>query len=272
MSQPERDILAAASERIIVFDGGMGATLERYELSSEDYGGLAGQVPRGAGPASPRRHLRRPRGDARRRRRGGRDRFLPGLEAEARRVGPRRSHGRDQPQGRRDRAPGRGPRPLRRRLDRPDRVPARQRRPDPRRDHLRGPGRGLRRTGRRPGRRWGRPDHHRDGTGHPRGAGGDRRRPRGLQAGRSRGPDPGLRVAASERRQDAARHRHRGRPRDPRGHEGGHRRAQLLDRARGHAGRDPLPRRELAAARALHPERRPADPGARRRDDLPGGP
>jgi 5-methyltetrahydrofolate--homocysteine methyltransferase len=43
MSQPERDILAAASERIIVFDGGMGATLERYELSSEDYGGLAGK-------------------------------------------------------------------------------------------------------------------------------------------------------------------------------------------------------------------------------------
>jgi 5-methyltetrahydrofolate--homocysteine methyltransferase len=43
MSQPERDILAAASERIIVFDGGMGATLERYELSSADYGGLAGK-------------------------------------------------------------------------------------------------------------------------------------------------------------------------------------------------------------------------------------
>ncbi len=43
MSQPERDILAAASERIIVFDGGMGATLERFELSSEDYGGLQGK-------------------------------------------------------------------------------------------------------------------------------------------------------------------------------------------------------------------------------------
>ena len=43
MSQPERDILAAASERIIVFDGGMGATLERFELSSEDYGGLPGK-------------------------------------------------------------------------------------------------------------------------------------------------------------------------------------------------------------------------------------
>ena len=43
MSQPERDILAAARERIIVYDGGMGATLERFELSSEDYGGLQGK-------------------------------------------------------------------------------------------------------------------------------------------------------------------------------------------------------------------------------------
>ncbi len=43
MSKPERDILAAARERVIVYDGGMGATLERYDLSSEDYGGLAGK-------------------------------------------------------------------------------------------------------------------------------------------------------------------------------------------------------------------------------------
>ena len=43
MSQPERDILAAARERIVVFDGGMGATLERFDLSSEDYGGLPGK-------------------------------------------------------------------------------------------------------------------------------------------------------------------------------------------------------------------------------------
>ncbi|HWO49366.1 MAG TPA: homocysteine S-methyltransferase family protein, partial [Solirubrobacterales bacterium] len=43
MSQPERDILAAARERIIVYDGGMGATLERFDLSSEDYGGLQGK-------------------------------------------------------------------------------------------------------------------------------------------------------------------------------------------------------------------------------------
>ncbi|MEZ5075302.1 MAG: homocysteine S-methyltransferase family protein [Solirubrobacterales bacterium] len=43
MSQSERDILAAVRERIIVFDGGMGATLERFDLSSEDYGGLPGR-------------------------------------------------------------------------------------------------------------------------------------------------------------------------------------------------------------------------------------
>ena len=80
--------------------------------------------------------------------------------------------------------------------------------------------------------------------------GRDRRRPRGLQAGRPRGPDPGLGLAAAERRQDAARHRHPGGARDPRGHAGRHRRAQLLDRPRGHARRDPLPRRELAACRS----------------------
>jgi 5-methyltetrahydrofolate--homocysteine methyltransferase len=39
----ERDFLAAARERVVVFDGGMGATLERFELTSEDYGGLAGK-------------------------------------------------------------------------------------------------------------------------------------------------------------------------------------------------------------------------------------
>ena len=49
-------------------------------------------------------------------------------------------------------------------------------------------------------------------------------------------------------------------------------RAQLLDRSRGHARRDPVPRRELAAARPLHPERGPAAAGAGRGDDLPETP
>ena len=107
MSKPERDILAAARERIVVFDGGMGATLERFDLSSEDYGGLPGKchealvlhrpdVIEGVHDAMLEAGAR-----------GARDRLLPGLAPEARGVGARRAHRRDQPQGRRDRAQGR---------------------------------------------------------------------------------------------------------------------------------------------------------------------
>src|SRR5215210_8782092 len=39
----ERDFIAAINERVVVFDGGMGATLEEFELSAEDYGGLKGK-------------------------------------------------------------------------------------------------------------------------------------------------------------------------------------------------------------------------------------
>ncbi len=39
----ERDYLAAVGERVVVFDGGMGATLEQFDLTSEDYGGLQGK-------------------------------------------------------------------------------------------------------------------------------------------------------------------------------------------------------------------------------------
>jgi len=39
----ERDFIAATRERVVVFDGGMGATLEQFELTSEDYGGLDGK-------------------------------------------------------------------------------------------------------------------------------------------------------------------------------------------------------------------------------------
>ena len=72
-----------------------------------------------------------------------------------------------------------------------------------------------------------------------------------------------------ERRQDAARHRHLLGPDDAERAEGRRDRPQLLDRARGHARRDPLPRRVLPRAGRLHPERGPAAAGARRRDDLP---
>src|SRR6476659_10195615 len=39
----ERDYIAATRERVVVFDGGMGATLEQFDLTEEDYGGLAGK-------------------------------------------------------------------------------------------------------------------------------------------------------------------------------------------------------------------------------------
>ena len=38
-----RDFLQATRERIVVFDGGMGATLEMFDLSEKDYGGLQGK-------------------------------------------------------------------------------------------------------------------------------------------------------------------------------------------------------------------------------------
>src|SRR5215208_4592584 len=39
----DRDFLAAARSRVVVFDGGMGATLEQFDLTAEDYGGLEGK-------------------------------------------------------------------------------------------------------------------------------------------------------------------------------------------------------------------------------------
>ncbi len=39
----DRDFLSATRERVVIYDGGMGATLEQFELTSEDYGGLAGK-------------------------------------------------------------------------------------------------------------------------------------------------------------------------------------------------------------------------------------
>ena len=38
-----RDYLNAINSRVVVYDGGMGATLEQFDLSSEDYGGLQGK-------------------------------------------------------------------------------------------------------------------------------------------------------------------------------------------------------------------------------------
>jgi 5-methyltetrahydrofolate--homocysteine methyltransferase len=38
-----RDYLKAISEHVVVYDGGMGATLEQFDLTNEDYGGLQGK-------------------------------------------------------------------------------------------------------------------------------------------------------------------------------------------------------------------------------------
>src|ERR1700730_1692352 len=38
-----RDYLTAIQSRVVVYDGGMGATLEQVDLSQEDYGGLQGK-------------------------------------------------------------------------------------------------------------------------------------------------------------------------------------------------------------------------------------
>ena len=98
----------------------------------------------------------------------------------------------------------------------------------------------------------------------------DLRRPRGVQGHRPRRADPDLRLAAAQRRQDAARHRHLRRAGHARGARRRRHRPQLLDRPRGHARRRALPRRALPDADPLHPERRHPPPGPRRRDDLPG--
>ena len=246
----DRDFLSAIRERIVVFDGGMGATLEQFDLGPEDYGGLAGKCHEALVAQPPRRDRGRARLDARCRRAGGRDRHLPGLADQARRVGPGRADARDQHQGGGDRPQGRRAGALRRRLDRADRIPARLRRPDPGRDLVRRAGRGVRRAGTRPGRRRRRPDHHRDRAGHPRGQGGGVRRPRGVQAGRPRAADPDLGLAAAPGRQDAARDGHPGGADDPGGARRAGDRAQLLDRPRGHARRDPLPGRDLARCRS----------------------
>src|SRR5882724_6659130 len=39
----DRDYLKAINSHVVIYDGGMGATLEQFELTSEDYGGLEGK-------------------------------------------------------------------------------------------------------------------------------------------------------------------------------------------------------------------------------------
>ena len=266
-----RDFLAATRERIIVFDGGMGATLEQFDLSLEKDYRLPGRCHEALVLNRPdviegvhtsmldagAEVLETDTFQASRLKLGG--------------VGPGGSHARDQPQGGADRPQGRRRGPLRGRRDRPDRLPARLRRPDARPDHLPGARDRLRRAGHRPDRGRRGPDHHRDHPGHPGAQGRGVRRAPGGQGARPRGPDPVQRLAPAPGRQDAPGHRHQRGAGHAGGAEGRRHRPQLLHRPRGHARRDPLPRRVQLGARALHPQRRPAAPGPQRRDDLPRG-
>src|SRR3979409_2485673 len=38
-----RDFLQAINSHVVIYDGGMGATLEQFDLTAEDYGGLKGK-------------------------------------------------------------------------------------------------------------------------------------------------------------------------------------------------------------------------------------
>src|SRR3981081_1964376 len=39
----QRDYLQPLADQVVVYDGGMGATLEQFDLTQEDYGGLLGK-------------------------------------------------------------------------------------------------------------------------------------------------------------------------------------------------------------------------------------
>ena len=265
-----RDLIAAAHERTIVYDGGMGATLEQFDLSLERDYRLPGPLPRGARPQPPRRDRGRARVDAGGRRRRAGDRHLPGVAAEARRVGHRGAHARDQPQGGADRPPRRRRAPVRGRRHRPDRLPARPAT--------------TRRSGGSPS-----PSSSTCSPSRPPGCSraastwSSSRPPRTSSSSRPRcsasaapaaernraGADPVQRLAAAPGRQDAAGHRHQRRAGHARGARRRRDRPELLHRPRGHARRDPLPGRVQPGSGPLHPQRRPAAAGSQRRDDLP---
>ena len=176
-----RDYLAAVRQRVVVFDGGMGATLEEVDLTPADYGGLAGKchealvlnrpdVIEGVHASMVDAGAQVVETDTFQASRLKLEEWGLGehtLEINVKAVEiARRAVGEDL---------------LRRRLDRPDRASPRLGRPDARPDPLPRARRDLRGAGARarPGRR--RPHHHRDRAGHPRGQGRDLRRARGVQ-------------------------------------------------------------------------------------------
>ena len=191
----ERDYIAAVRERVVVFDGGMGATLEQFDLTQEDYGGLLGKCHEAL-------VLNRPD-------------VIEGVHASMLEAGAEVVET-DTFQGSRLKLEewGLGEHTLEintkaaeiaRKAAGEERFVAGSIGPtgflpastDPTLGDISfgQPGRGLRRAGDRPGRRRRRPDHHRDRAGHPRGQGGDLRRPRGLR----RKPAAGCRCRSASR-------------------------------------------------------------------------
>ena len=250
----------------------MGATLEQFDLTpARTTAGCRASATRrscSTAPTSSRASTRSMLEAGARRRR---DRHLPGQPPEARRVGPRRAHARDQPQGRGDRAQGRRRGALRRRLDRADRPPARLRRPDARQDHASASSStsSPSRPGPRRGRR--RPADHRDRAGHPRGQGRDLRRARGVHgrpaaACRSRLglalPNGGKMLLGTDI--DAVLTTLEALDVDVIGLNCSTGPEDMRDAIRFLGEHSPRPG-------PLHPERRPAAPGPGRRDDLPRG-
>ena len=99
-----RDYLEAVHSRVVVFDGGMGATLEQLDLTSEDYGGLPGKCHEALILHRPDviQQVHESMIEA------GADVLetdtFQASRLKLERVGARRAHARDQPQGGRDRA------------------------------------------------------------------------------------------------------------------------------------------------------------------------
>ena len=267
-----RDFLAATRDRVVVFDGGMGATLEQFDLSLETDYRLPGRCHEAL-------VLNRPdviQGVHESMVEAGaevvRDRHVPGLAAQARGVGPRRAHARDQPQAAEIAREAVGEdRFVAGSIGPTGHLPASD---DPTLGKITLPRarRGLHRAGARPDRRRRRPAR----SSRPRRT-SSRSRPRSSARAR-RSSSPAARVPIQTSVSllpnggkmllgtDISR-----RAGDARGAQGRRHRPQLLDRPRGHARRDPLPRRVLAGAGPLHPERRHPAPGPQRRDDLPRG-
>ena len=263
-----RDFLAATRDRVVVFDGGMGATLEQFDLSLEDDYKLPGRchealvlnrpdVIEGVHESMVEAGAEVVETDTFQASRLKLEEW--GLGEHTLEINRKR---------RRDRAQGRRRGPLRRRLDRPDRLPARLRGPDARPDPLPRARRGLRRAGRRACSR----AASTCSSSRPRRT-SSRSRPRSsARARRSRPPAArvpiqtsvsllpnggkmllGTDISAALATLEAL--------------EGRRHRPQLLDRPRGHARRDPLPRRALARCRSTAsrtPASRTRGPTARR--------